>query len=315
MQESINIAQKSPSRSARFKRFWRRVKIPLMFMAPFWIVFLAFFIIPICYAVYESLYKTVRSGLGLGPPSVVFAGFENYAQILHDTNFSTSLLRMLLFGIVQVPIMLVVALILALLMDSAVVRFKTFFRLSFFVPYAIPGIVAALLWGFLYDPGVSPVVALIHNLGLHNFNFLGSNSILWSMANIVTWEWTGYNMIIIFAGLQAIPQELYEASRVDGSTGLDVVRYIKIPLVAPAIVLTAIFSIIGTLQIFSEPSILRTISSNVTSSFTPNYYVYNVAFVNNNFQYSAALAVVLAIVTFVFSFGFLRLTQRQAGLE
>jgi multiple sugar transport system permease protein len=315
MQETISVAQAPAPKTVRFARLWRQIKIPLIFMSPFWVVFLAFFIIPIFYALHESLYKTVRNGLGLGPPTTVFAGFDNYMQVLHDGNFAASLGRMLLFGVVQVPIMLLLALALALLMDSVVVRFKSFFRLAFFVPYAIPGIVAALMWGFLYDPGISPIVAVIHSLGATRFDFLGSDSILWSMANIVTWEWTGYNMIIIFAALQAIPQELYEAARVDGSTGFNVVRFIKIPLVAPAMVLTAIFSIIGTLQIFSEPTILRNISTNVSSSYTPNYYVYNAAFGTNNFEYSAALAVVLAVVTFAFSFGFLRVTQRQAGLE
>lgn len=83
---------------------------------------------------------------------------------------------------------------------------------------------------------------------------------------------------------------------------------------APALVLTAIFSIIGTLQLFTEPQVLTAISNNISSSYTPNLYAYNTAFGNNNYYYTAALAVVLALVTFVFSFGFLRLTQRQAGV-
>src|SRR6185312_4921656 len=111
--------------------------------------------------------------------------------VFADGNFYAGVGRMLLFGIVQVPVMLGLALVLALLMDSAVVRFKSFFRMAFFVPYAIPGIVAALLWGFLYDPNFSPIAKGIQGIGFSQFDFLGQGTILWSMANIVTWEWTG----------------------------------------------------------------------------------------------------------------------------
>ena len=134
------------------------------------------------------------------------------------------------------------------------------------------------------------------------------------MANIVTWEFTGYNMLIIFAALQAIPLELSEAARLDGCNGFDIARFIKIPIVAPALVLTCVLSIIGTLQLFTEPQVLSQISNAITSTYTPNLYAYFTAFNNNNYYYTAALSVVLAIVTFIFSFGFLRLTQRQSGV-
>jgi multiple sugar transport system permease protein len=116
-------------------------------------MFLLFFIVPILYAVYQSLFRSQRSGLGLGAPTIVFNGLSNYLQVIHDPAFYTGVGRVLLFFIVQVPIMLGAALLLALLLDSTVVRFKPFFRLAFFVPYAIPGVIAALMWGYLYDPG------------------------------------------------------------------------------------------------------------------------------------------------------------------
>jgi multiple sugar transport system permease protein len=209
--------------------------------------------------------------------------------------------------------MLILALLLALLLDSQVVRGKAFFRLAFFVPYAIPGIIAALLWGYLYDPSLSPIVRGLQALGL-SADFLGRSSILWSIANIATWAWAGYNMLIIFAALQAIPTEIYESARLDGCSGFRIAWYIKIPLVAPALILTCIFSIIGTLQLFNEPSVLQAISNNIPSSFTPNLYAYYTAFGNNNYYYAAALSVLLALVTCVLSFGFLRVTQRQSGV-
>jgi multiple sugar transport system permease protein len=121
-------------------------------------------------------------------------------------------------------------------------------------------------------------------------------------------------MLIIIAALQAIPTEVYEAAKMDGCTGFNIARYIKIPMVAPALILTCVFSIIGTLQLFTEPLVLSSISNNVTSAYTPNYYAYYTAFSNNNYYYTAALSVVLALVSFVFSFGFLRITQRYSGV-
>jgi multiple sugar transport system permease protein len=287
---------------------------PYLFFLPFGLLFLLFFIAPIFYAIYESLFRSQRSGLGLGAPTIVFNGLSNYQQVIQDPGFYTSVGRVLLFGIVQVPIMLGLALLLALLLDSTVVRFKPFFRLAFFVPYAIPGIIGALLWGYLYDPGLSPIVKGVSGLGLGTPDFLGPQTVLWSIANIVTWAWTGYNMLIIFAALQAIPLELYESARLDGASGWGIAWRIKIPLVAPALILTCIFSIIGTLQLFNEPQVLSTISNNISTSYTPNFYAYFTAFGNNNYYYGAAIAVVLALVTFVLSFGFLRITQRQAGV-
>jgi len=287
---------------------------PYLFLLPFGLLFLLFFVAPILYAIYESLFRSQRSGLGLGAATVDFNGLSNYLQVIHDPDFYTGVGRVLLYGIVQVPIMLGLALLLALLLDSTVVRFKPLFRLAFFVPYAIPGIIAALLWGYLYDPGLSPIVKGASGLGLGTLDFLGSNTVLWSIANIATWAWTGYNMLIIFAALQAIPTEIYESARLDGASGLSIAWRIKIPLVAPALVLTCIFSIIGTLQLFNEPQVLSTISNNISTSYTPNLYAYYTAFSNNNYYYGAAIAVVLALVTFVLSFGFLRITQRQAGV-
>jgi multiple sugar transport system permease protein len=234
-------------------------------------------------------------------------------DVFHDAGFFAGVGRVLLYGIVQVPVMLILALVLALLLDSQVVRGKAFFRLAFFVPYAIPGIIAALLWGYLYDPSLSPIVKAFQGLGLSP-DFLGRGTILWSIANIATWAWAGYNMLIIFAALQAIPTEIYESARLDGCSGFRIAWYIKIPLVAPALILTCIFSIIGTLQLFNEPSVLQAISNNIPSSFTPNLYAYYTAFGNNNYYYAAALSVLLALVTCVLSFGFLRVTQRQSGV-
>jgi len=118
-------------------------------------------------------------------------------------------------------------------------------------------------------------------------------------------------MLIIYAGLQAIPADLYDAGRIDGASEWKIATRIKLPLIRTSLVLTAIFSIIGTLQLFSEPQVLRAITNGISSSYTPNLYSYTQAFVSNNPNYAAAIAVVLAIGTFILSFGFLKLVQRR----
>jgi multiple sugar transport system permease protein len=303
------VAPAAPGRRRRRRAGWA----PAMFLGPFGVLFALFFLLPIGYAVYQSLLEVHVSGLGLGPGSTttVFAGLANYTQVFSDSSFLQGVGRVLLFGVVQIPVMLAFATVLALLLDSAVVRFRRFFRLVYFLPYGIPGVMAAILWSFLYLPGLSPVVATLQHTGFGTVNFLGTNSTLWSIANIVTWEYTGYNMLIIYAGLQAIPADLYEAARLDGASEWKVATRIKLPMVASALVLTAIFSIIGTLQLFSEPQVLRAITTNISSSYTPNLLAYTQAFVSNNPNYASAIAVVLAIGTFILSFGFLKLVQRR----
>lgn len=292
----------------------RTTLVPYLFLLPFGLFFVVFFIVPIVYALYQSLFRSQRSGLGLGAPTIIFNGLGNYKDVLSDQTFFTGLVRVLLFGVVQVPIMLGLALLLALLLDSQSARWKGFFRTAFFIPYAIPGVVAALVWGYLYTPQLSPFVQLAKSLGLGGLDFLSAGTVLWSMANITTWTWTGYNMLIIIAALQAIPTEIFEAARMDGCSGFKIARYIKVPMVAPALVLTCIFSIIGTLQLFTEPLVLSSISNNVTTGYTPNLYAYYTAFNNNNYYYTSALCVILAVVSFILSFGFLKFTQRYSGV-
>ena len=307
-----SITAKAPKLRTRQSPFSQKKLVGYAFLAPFMLIFTLFQLVPVGYALWQSVHATSRSGLGIGAATIRFVGLANYAQALQDQEFIAGVLRMLLFGIVQVPIMLGLALLLALVFDSSFVIFKQFFQFSAFLPYALPGIVASILWSFLYLPGVSPVVSALQALNLPH-NFLGPGSVLWSIANIVTWQWTGYNMLIIFAALQALPRDIFEAARIDGANEWRLNTRIKIPLVLPAVILTAVFSIIGTLQLFSEPMIVRTLTNNVTTKFTPNMAAYNIAFGDNNPNYAAAVAVTLAVATFILSFAFMKLAQRGAS--
>ncbi|MFB9178131.1 carbohydrate ABC transporter permease [Dactylosporangium sucinum] len=299
--------------SARRRRRNRRPAAPYVLAAPFAVLFAAFYLAPIGYAVWASLHKRVQTGgFGFSAPSVNFVWFDNYAQVLADPSFGRGIVRTLLFGIVQVPVMLVIALALALILDSGLAWLGRTFRIVYFLPYAVPGVIAAILWGFLYSPAVSPISDVLSHTPLGRVNFLSSDATLWSIANIVTWSWTGYNMLIIFAALQAVPRDILEAARTDGATEFAIALRIKVPMLVPALVLTGVFSIIGTLQLFTEPSVLAKLTGSVDSAYTPNLMAYTAAFVSNNIYYSAAISVCIALITFVLSFVLLRATWRRA---
>ena len=273
-------------------------------IAPFATLFFLLYLLPIGYAFWQSLLVIERDGT-FGKAREVFGGFQQYEAVMQNDAFWQSMGRMALFGIVQVPVMLGLALVFALLLDSSLLKGRRFFRLAFFVPYAVPGVIAAIMWGNLLSPNVSPFKALTSRVDL-----LGADLVLWSIANVVTWVFVGYNMLIIYSALLAIPVELYEAARLDGASQARIAWSIKIPLVAPAITLTAFLSIIGTLQLLAEPQVFKSFTSTVTSTFTPNLTIYSTAAVPN-VNLAAALSVVLAVFTFALSFGVMRLTQRK----
>nr|WP_237512701.1 MULTISPECIES: sugar ABC transporter permease [unclassified Streptomyces] len=267
------------------------------------------YIAPLLYATVSSLFVVKRSGLGLAPPTREFEPLHNFAQAFGDHDFLGALARVGLFAVVQVPLMLGVALGLALLLDSRSARAKGFFRLGAFLPYAIPGVSAALVWSFMYSSESSPINHLLEPLGVR-IPFFADGAVLWSVANIVTWSWTGYNMIIIYSALQTIPAEVLEAAKMDGASALRIAWSVKIPAVRSSLVLTTVFSIIGSAQLFNEPAVLQPISGGaISSAFTPIMSA-QAAVAAGNYPYAAAQSVVLALTVGVLSFVFFKLTSR-----
>lgn len=285
---------------------------PYLFLLPAALLFGLFLLLPICYAIWLSLRAQRVEGTGLGLRREVFVGLGNYTSALGDSELWHSLLRMLLYGMIVVPVMLGLALLFALLLDSPVVRFGRFSRIAIFLPYAVPGVIASLLWGFLYLPGVSPIRDAATTAGLPAPNFFGSHSIFFSVANIAIWGGTGFNMLVLYTGLRALPSELYDAARIDGCSEIQIAWKIKVPLLTPAIVMTAIFSLIATLQVFNEPTTLRPLTNIISTTWMPLMKVYRDAFVNNDVYSAAATSVVLALATLVVSLGVLRVLQARA---
>lgn len=310
-QDQLALRQRTPAR--RLRQRLRQGSIPYLFLAPFLVLFLAFFIAPILYALKLSVFTQHTHRTINGGTTVSTFGLDNYHRAFTDPDFLNGLKNTIGFGVVQVPVMLALALTFALLLDSPFVRLKASFRLSFFIPFAIPGVVATLMWGYFYTPSLSPVTGLFSHLGMgsNSFFFQPVSHLLASVGNVVTWEWAGYNMVIMIAALQSVSTEIYEAASLDGCGAVRTALFIKIPLLRPALVLTAIFSIIGTLQLFNEFSIFNQGGlASVDPNITPNFYAYNQAFQYNDFNYAATISFSLAIVTFIFSIGFLTLANR-----
>jgi multiple sugar transport system permease protein len=288
--------------------------VPYAFLAPGIVMFAAFLLVPIGYTVWASLQKVKVSGLGLGRGgrTLVFAGLENYRNVLGDSEFWASVLRVLLYGAILVPAMLGLALLFALLLDWPWTRLRRFSRVAIFLPYAVPSVIASLLWGFLYLPAVSPLHYILDQLGLPRPDLLAPDTIMGSIANIGVWGGVGFNMLVLFTALRAIPGELYESARMDGCNEFQIAWRIKIPQIVPAIVMTTIFATITTLQVFAEPTTLRPLTNSLSTTWSPLMKIYRDAFARNDIHDAAAASVVLALATLVVSFGFLRLVQSRA---
>lgn len=266
-------------------------------------MFLIFYITPVVYAIYISLF--VKQRIALGESIELFAGLTNYVRAFQDSDFMASIGRIVIFGIVQIPIMIGLACIIALILDAVRHPLQRFFRLAFYLPYTIPSVIAGLLWGYLYSNNISPFNDFLEAFNLPPANFLATENVLWSIANIVTWTWLGYNMISLYSALQVIPREIYEAARIDGADGWNLIRFIKLPLLRPAIFLSIIFSVIGTMQIFTEPYILRPLAY-IPDNITPNTYIYLAASRDVQYSYAAAMALIIAGFTFLFAGIFIR---------
>ncbi|MFC8125715.1 carbohydrate ABC transporter permease [Streptomyces sp. NPDC057302] len=268
-----------------------------VFIGPFLLVFALVFLAPLLYSAYLSLFRTQLIG------GTSFVGLDNYQQALQDHQFWDGVLRVGLFLLVQVPIMLGIALLVALAIDSGRLYGKDFFRISVFLPYAVPAVVATLMWGFMYGPRFGLVGDINEAFGVHLPDPLSSGLVLASIGNIVTWEFVGYNMLIFYSALRVVPHSLYEAAEIDGAGQWRVISAIKIPAIRGALVIATIFSIIGSFQLFNEPAILQKLAPNaITTDYTPNYYTYSLSFSGQQHNYSATVAIVMGVLTMVVAY-------------
>lgn len=310
MEPTLVSAASAPPKRRRASGIVRRQRIGWLFVAPFLVVFATFLIFPLIYAFGMSLFS---STLATGTR---FVGMENYLKAFTDPLFLGGIGRVALFAIVMIPAQLIVALVAALILDNLATWVSKLSRLLIFAPYAIPVVIGALMWSFLYSPRFGPAGTLFDLFGLQTPNFLSSDSIFFSLVNVVTWQWSGYYMIVIYAALRSIDPAIYEAARIDGASGFQIATRIKVPMISSSMVMVITFALIGTLQFFTEPTVLRSIASGaLPADYTPNMYAFALAFSYSQFNYASTIAFSLALVVFVGSFGFLFLTRKQNGLK
>lgn len=289
---------------------------PWVFLAPALLMITGFLAVPLGYALWVSLHGRRVVGGGLGVAEEVFVGLDNYVRVLQRADLLPSVGRMLMFAAIFVPITMMLAWLFALMLDNETTRLARSTRIAIFIPYAVPGVIAALMWGFIYLPGVSPFHDLADALGLPRPDFLGAGSIVPSIANVAIWGAVGFNTVILYTALRGVPRELYDAARLDGCNSVQLALRVKTPLIVPGLLLTGMFSVIGSLQIFSEPNTMVTLSTAIGSDWVPMMVVYRDAFITNDLNGASALAMTMTVATVLASlllFGAARLRSRKAG--
>ena len=227
--------------------------------------------------------------------------FSNYKRILADKVFQQSIVNTFLYLLIQVPIMLLLAILLAQLLNNQHLKFKGLFRTCVFLPCATSLVSYALIFRSLFaqEGLINTILVNLHILD-RGYNFLG-NSVSAKIVIIIAlvWRWTGYNMVFYLAGLQNIEYSVYEAANIDGASGWKTFWKITVPLLKPTIIMTVITSINGTLQLFDE-SVNLTKGGPANSTITMSHYVYNTCFINvPNFGYASAMAFLIFIMVAV----------------
>jgi cellobiose transport system permease protein len=273
------------------------------FISPFYLLYAVFGLFPLLYGLWLSLHKWD----GISP--MKWVGAANYIKLLTDDIWWQAIYNTIwLFVGATIP-QLIIALVLAFIINTPYVRGKDFFRAAFFAPNVASAVAVSLIFGALLGTRYGMLNYALSFFGIEPIDWLGSAAWLKpSIAMVTIWQWTGYSMIIFLAGLQAINQELYEAARVDGALTRDIFRHITLPLLRPVILFQVILSIIGAMQIFDIPVLLAggTQSSapggTDRAGLTALVLIYWTAFKYTNFGYAAALAVALFILIIVFTY-------------
>ena len=250
------------------------------------------------YPMVQALILSFQKGTG---SAVQPAGFANYARILNDATFQQCLFNTIFYFVIQVPIMLILALILAQLLNSPDIKGKGIYRTMIFLPCATSLVSYSMIFKSLFaNDGL--VNRVLSTVGIPTVDwFQNAWAARWVIVIALVWRWTGYNMVFYLAGLQNIDYSIYEAARIDGASPFQQFVHLTIPLLKPTILLTAIMSTSGTLQLFDE-SVNLTAGGPGKATMTLTHYIYNISFVETpKFNYAAALSVFILVVVAVLS--------------
>ena len=280
------------------KSLWRRLNslknFPYFLIAPTVIIFVVFMVYPIVYSLILS-FQEFKHG------TYSFVGLKNYIVLFKDPIFYKALMNTFFYLIVQVPIMTGLALIIAVFVEEKYVKGKAFWRTSIFLPSITALVAYALVFKVLFNGDYGLINYVISALGGDKVQWFYSKwPARFSIIISITWRWTGYNMIILLAGLQAIPESVYESAAIDGAGFWKKLTYITVPMVKPILLFTTITSTIGTLQLFDEPYVL-TQGGPDYATITIGQYLYNNGFVYMNFGYASAIGYVMVFIIGILS--------------
>lgn len=280
-----------------------RKTIPYVLIFPIVIIFAVFMVYPILRSLYLSFFELVSG-------SYEFVGFSNYTTLFKDEVFWKSLGNTVIYLIVQVPVMIAGALLIAVAIEQKFLKGKAFFRTTIFLPSVTALVAYALVFKVLLNGDHGLINYVIELCGGKGINwFYEEWPARFAVIISITWRWLGYNMIILLAGIQSIPNELMEAADIDGASFWDKLFHITIPMVKPIILFCTITSTIGTLQLFDEPLILTEGGPN-NATITMGQYLYNNGFRYLKFGYASAIGYVMTVII-----GLLSLFQLKATKE
>ncbi|GAB2849758.1 sugar ABC transporter permease [Streptomyces deserti] len=282
-------------------------------ISPFYLLFLAFGLIPVGFSLYLSFHRW--DGLG----SMEWAGLSQYQYLLSDSDFWQSIGNTLVIWSLATFPMIFLAMVTAVMLNSAV-RFKNVYRFAYFLPNVTSVVAIAIVFGSVFSTNFGLVNALLQAVGLDQVAWLNTPwGIKAAIATLMTWQWTGYNAIIFLAGLQTIPSDLYEAARIDGAGPVQTFFRVTLPLLRPTLLFVLVVSTVTGLQSFTEAQVLLQNTANEsTFSGGPDHagrtmvlYFFQQTFDNNDFGYGAAVAWGIFLVVVLFSIINWRLVQRR----
>lgn len=280
----------------KLRQIWKelyKVRWPYLFISPFYILFLIFGAYPIL----SSVYLSFTEWKGLGP--IKFVGFRNFELLFKDKIFWQSMSNGVILFFMYVPVMTFLALALAVILNSKLVRGFRFFRTILFIPYIMNIVAAGFTFRLLLNQKYGLVNLLLAVFNIPPVPWLES---AWggrvSLCLLVIWAWLGYNMVIMLAGLQTIPNELTEAAFIDGASPIQAFFYVTIPLMRPVILFSVVLSTMGSFNLFSEIYNL-TGGGPINATLTPVIVIFNQAFGNFRLGYASAMAYLYFIILFV----------------
>ncbi len=278
-----------------------------LFLVPAFALFLLFIVYPI----FKSVYYSFFSWKGFGDPTD-FIGLENFQQILKDKIFQKAVLNGLLIIALSLGIQLPLSLSLAIMVGRDLPG-RAIFRMIFFLPYVISEVITAIAWMGLYNP--DPTRGLFNAIltlipGVEPVAWLGDMKVVMpALFVVLTWKFFGLHMLLFLAGLQGIPMEVEEAARIDGANGLQLIRFITLPMLGSTIRTSVYLSVLGSLQQFVLVWIM-TKGGPVNASEVMATYMYRFGFVRFWYGYGSAVAIVMLLVSLVFSIGYLRIIRQ-----